>query len=597
VARFDLAEVETTATTAYTDTLVNIENVAGSGKADTITGDANANFLSGLGGNDTLKGSAGKDTMDGGDGIDTASYDIASVAMVGGVNVDLGAGTASTTFAGTNVSMGGTSARYIRIYHNDEYVEGPQGHELGLTGMKVYDAGGNDVAFGLRSSIGADGNANGAANPNNSNWALTDATVGGGWNGQAGDAGTVAYANTGFGGAKAYIQLDLGSAQAIGSISLWGDAGWAIDSKNLRVYVSNTAFSAATTYASLAADPGVARFDLAGVETSATTTYTSTLANIENATGSGRGDTLTGNANANVLSGLGGNDTLNGGAGNDMLDGGAGNDMLNGGADDDTLYGSAGYDTMDGGPGSNTADYSAVGPGCVNASLVSGIVYKFNASGTGYTTDAMTNIQNLVGTAWADALAGNEGSNVLYGGAGTDYLTGAGGNDVLDGGDGADNLYGDGGDDVVYGGGGNDTIHGDAGTDALIGGTGSDTYIFQRGGGMDAIQENDSTAGNTDRLQFQGYIYADQLWFEQSGNDLKVSVIGTADKTVVQNWYLGTAYHVEQIQADDGKLLLDTQVQNLVQAMAAFAPPPMGQTTLTSQQQTALAPVLAANWH
>jgi hypothetical protein len=31
--------------------------------------------------------------------------------------------------------------------------------------------------------------------------------------------------------------------------------------------------------------------------------------------------------------------------------------------------------------------------------------------------------------------------------------------------------------------------------------------------------------------------------------------------------------------------------------MAAFAPPAMGQTSLTAAQQTALAPVLAANWH
>ena len=46
----------------------------------------------------------------------------------------------------------------------------------------------------------------------------------------------------------------------------------------------------------------------------------------------------------------------------------------------------------------------------------------------------------------------------------------------------------------------------------------------------------------------------------------------------------------------DGKVLLDSQVQNLVQAMAAFAPPAAGQTTLNASQQAALAPVIAANW-
>ena len=76
-----------------------------------------------------------------------------------------------------------------------------------------------------------------------------------------------------------------------------------------------------------------------------------------------------------------------------------------------------------------------------------------------------------------------------------------------------------------------------------------------------------------------------------------MSVIGTADKATVQSWYLGSAYHVEQIKAGDGKLLQDTQVDKLVQAMAGFTVPAMGQTSLALAQQTALAPVLAANWH
>jgi hypothetical protein len=56
--------------------------------------------------------------------------------------------------------------------------------------------------------------------------------------------------------------------------------------------------------------------------------------------------------------------------------------------------------------------------------------------------------------------------------------------------------------------------------------------------------------------------------------------------------------HVEQFitRASDGKTLLDSQVQNLVSAMAGFAPPAAGQTTLTAAYQTSLAPVFAANW-
>jgi Ca2+-binding RTX toxin-like protein len=86
------------------------------------------------------------------------------------------------------------------------------------------------------------------------------------------------------------------------------------------------------------------------------------------------------------------------------------------------------------------------------------------------------------------------------------------------------------------------------------------------------------------------------LSLRQVGNNLDVSIIGTADKLTLSNLYLGNQYHVEQFKTSDGKTLLDSQVQNLVNAMAAFAPPAAGQTTLSAAYQTSLAPVLAANW-
>jgi hypothetical protein len=54
---------------------------------------------------------------------------------------------------------------------------------------------------------------------------------------------------------------------------------------------------------------------------------------------------------------------------------------------------------------------------------------------------------------------------------------------------------------------------------------------------------------------------------------------------------------VEQFKTTDGaKTLLDSNVQNLVNAMASFAPPAAGQTTLPANYQTSLAPVIATNW-
>lgn len=96
---------------------------------------------------------------------------------------------------------------------------------------------------------------------------------------------------------------------------------------------------------------------------------------------------------------------------------------------------------------------------------------------------------------------------------------------------------------------------------------------------------------------FDTGIAVDQLWFLKSGYNLEVSIIGTSDKFTLTNWYLGNQYHVEQFKTSDGKVLLDSAVQNLVQAMAAFSPPAAGQTSLVGIYATELNPVIAANWH
>jgi hypothetical protein len=80
------------------------------------------------------------------------------------------------------------------------------------------------------------------------------------------------------------------------------------------------------------------------------------------------------------------------------------------------------------------------------------------------------------------------------------------------------------------------------------------------------------------------------------GNNLEVSIIGTNDKVVVQDWYLGTAYRTEQLLSGEGKTLRDANVQNLVNAMAGMTPPPLGQTELSAAQHSQLDGVIAANW-
>ncbi|MDP1791902.1 MAG: cysteine peptidase family C39 domain-containing protein [Methylibium sp.] len=141
------------------------------------------------------------------------------------------------------------------------------------------------------------------------------------------------------------------------------------------------------------------------------------------------------------------------------------------------------------------------------------------------------------------------------------------------------------------------TLNGSSGADTLIGGAGNDSYVLGRGYGADTVQENDTTAGNTDVLQFLSGVSTEQIWLRKVSNNLEISIIGTSDKATLTNWYLGNQYHVEQFKTSDGKTLLDSQVQNLVSAMAGFTPPAAGQTTLPPSYQTALAPVIAANWN
>ncbi|MNY00319.1 Bifunctional hemolysin/adenylate cyclase precursor [compost metagenome] len=213
---------------------------------------------------------------------------------------------------------------------------------------------------------------------------------------------------------------------------------------------------------------------------------------------------------------------------------------------DNVLYAGAGNNTLNGLGGSDTASYLYAGS-AVTVSLASTSAQATGGSGS----DTLQNIENLTGSSFNDTLTGSSVANVLDGGAGNDTLTG---------------------------------------------GAGNDTYRLGRGSGSDTIVENDATSGNSDLALFGSDIATDQLWFRQAGNNLEVSVIGTTDKFTLNNWYMGSQYHVEQFKTSDGRVLSDSNVQNLVQAMASFSPPAAGQTTLPANYQSSLNSVIVANW-
>ncbi|MBL4763356.1 MAG: hypothetical protein JKY93_11755, partial [Gammaproteobacteria bacterium] len=167
-------------------------------------------------------------------------------------------------------------------------------------------------------------------------------------------------------------------------------------------------------------------------------------------------------------------------------------------------------------------------------------------------------------------------------------------NDVITGSSADDVIIGGTGIDVLKGGAGNDVLRGDAGNDFLAGGIGDDNYQFGRQHGADTLVE--FLDQGTDRVSFLNDIAADQLWFKQTGNDLDVSIIGTDDHLKVRDWYSADGPTVESFATADGAILYDNQVQQLVDAMAAFAPPASGESSLSDDYKTQLDPVIAASW-
>ncbi len=520
-------------------------------------------------GNDVLWSSAGNDTLTGGDGNDTLNGGAGADTLIGGLGNDIYVIGDTVDIVVENAAEGTDT-----VQSSLGYTLGANLDNLTLTGTAAIDGEGNELNNVLTGNAAANTLAGGIGNDTLNGGAGADTLIG-------------------HLGNDIYVVDDLGDGVVESACE---------GSDTVRSYLAYSLGAELENLTLL----GSSAIDGAGND-------------LDNA--------LTGNSAANVLFGGAGNDTLNGGVGADTLIGGIGNDSY----------------TVD-----NAAD--------VVVELADEGIDLVNASVSHTLAD---NVENLIltssaaidatGNALDNLLTGNSAINILAGGLGNDWLDGKAGADTLIGGTG-DDVYvvdnagdvtteyadegidlvrssiahtlaahvenltliggsitgtgntldnvitGSAGNNTLTGDGGSDTLDGKAGTDTLIGGTGGDTYLFGAGYGKDSIRENDATAGNVDAAQFLAGIGADQIWLRHVGNNLEASIIGTTDKLTVQDWYLGSAYHVEQFRTTDGKLLLDSQVENLVQAMAAFAPPAAGQTSLPPVYQDTLAQVIAANW-
>ncbi len=262
-----------------------------------------------------------------------------------------------------------------------------------------------------------------------------------------------------------------------------------------------------------------------------TVSYASAAAGVRASLFTGTG--TAGDAAGDVFTGF---EFMVGSAFNDVLGAGATTNRIDAGGGDDTIIANGGANTYDGGAGVDTIDYSG--------SLNSVVINMFTgAYSSGFATaDAITNVENLTGTAFGDTLTGDTGDNVLIGltgddilsgylgndtlqgGLGNDFMTGGAGADNIDGGAGTDmaryigsnagvtidlgagtaagghaagdvltgieNLFGsshgdiltgNSGNNILFGSGGADVISSGAGTDNLFGGADADTFVFENG--------------------------------------------------------------------------------------------------------------------
>ncbi len=120
----------------------------------------------------------------------------------------------------------------------------------------------------------------------------------------------------------------------------------------------------------------------------------------------------------------------------ELLQGSSFNDTLIGGnpASDrfESFEGRAGDDSIDGGSGRDRVEYRS-SPSNIQVDLTAGTAND----GFG-TVDHLQNVEDVLGSSFADLIIGNAAANLLQAGNGDDTLGGGAGNDTIDGGDGSD---------------------------------------------------------------------------------------------------------------------------------------------------------------
>ena len=472
------------------DVLTAVENLIGSSKDDSLTGDANSNLLTGGDGADTLtSGTGGNDTLRGGTDGDLL---VLGGSLTATDQIDGGTGATSGTDYDIAKLDGDYSTQLVfgaTTMINVEEIDLVAGHDFNLKLNAATNANGLKVdgsGLGAGDNLILDGSAETTAALTALGGAGSDSILGGGGNDNlTGGAG----ADTLDGGKGTDTASYAASAAAVSvdlltNVNTGGDAAGdklsnienLVGSAGDDTLVGNTGANVIDGGAGADSIDGGAGIDTVTYANSAagvavdlvTNTNTGgdaqgdviTLNSVEHLIGSAQNDSLSGDANDNILEGGAGGDTLFGDdGGKDTMLGGDGDDTINMGGQltvDDKIDGAAGLDTLvlDGDYSAGFTFKSTTAINIEQIVLLDGHSYVLkldNATNSdpvlGLTVDAsaLTGVNHLV----LNGSAETTNSLTAIGGAGNDSILGGAGKDTLDGGAGADTLAGGNGIDVV----------------------------------------------------------------------------------------------------------------------------------------------------
>ncbi len=284
-----------------------------------------------------------------------------------------------------------------------------------------------------------------------------------------------------------------------------------------------------------------------------------------------------GNELDNVLSTDGSISVLAGGEGNDtyLIGPNADNDFLvetaTGGID--TVIASRGYRLP-----SHIENLTLLDSPIPDTGLVHGVfVIDPNASGTGIGNDLNNTLR---GSRTANVLDGGSGADTMIGGAGDDtYIIDNVGDRVIEQanegldtirtsvsyvlpehvenliltGTGAITGTGNTGHNTILGNDAANVLDGGAGNDLLNGGEGADTFLFGVGSGQDIVADA-TQSGALDTVQVAAELTPEDLGVFQRGEDVVLSLTGTADELILENFYGPSEWGFKQVRFADGTL-------------------------------------------